>query len=238
MLDHFAGKSAEDHVRQAAQKGIAFTAETHGAEIPGTISSFFDAAKDSVIAGLLVWAATEHWTALVVFSCGWVIWKGGLRALMAWARLERLHRLIEEERWEIEHHRGQERMELEALYARKGFSGKLLTEVVDVLMADEDRLLQVMLEEELGLTLETYDHPLKQATGAFLGAFCTLFFLCISSCFFGWYGIGIVGGLGLSALSWIDAKMQKNTKRSTLIWHLSLGALSVGAVYFLRTAFL
>ena len=49
------------------------------------------------------------------------------------------------------------------------FSGKLLDEVIDVLMADDNRLLQVMLEEELGLSLETYEHPLKQAAGAFFG---------------------------------------------------------------------
>ena len=32
-------------------------------------------------------------------------------------------------------------------------------------MADGDRLLRVMLEEELGFSLEVYDHPLKQALG-------------------------------------------------------------------------
>ncbi len=35
-------------------------------------------------------------------------------------------------------------------------------------MADDNRLLRVMLEEELGLTLEAYEHPLKQAFGALL----------------------------------------------------------------------
>ncbi len=36
---------------------------------------------------------------------------------------------IEEERWEIQHHRAQERLELTEMYAAKGLSGKLLEEV-------------------------------------------------------------------------------------------------------------
>ena len=55
------------------------------------------------------------------------------------------------------------------MYEQKGLSGDLLDQVIEVLMADDNRLLRVMLEEELGLTLESYEHPLKQAAGAGLG---------------------------------------------------------------------
>ena len=58
-----------------------------------------------------------------------------------------------EERFEIAHHRGQEKEELTELYALKGFKGELLDQVINVLMADDNRLLSVMLEEELGLEL-------------------------------------------------------------------------------------
>ena len=95
--------------------------------------------------------------------------------LLGWARLERLHRIVEEERYEIENHRQQEREELKELYRAKGFQGKLLDEVVDVLMADGERLLKVMVEEELGLSLQSQEHPLKQGAGSALGAFVASF---------------------------------------------------------------
>ena len=94
-----------------------------------------------------------------LFSIGWLFWKLGRSSLLGWARLERLHRLIQQEQWEIEHHRAQEKEELTAMYHQKGLTGKLLEQVIEVLMADDNRLLRVMLEEELGLTLETYEHP-------------------------------------------------------------------------------
>ena len=78
-------------------------------------------------------------------------------------------RLLEEEKWEIEHNRNQEKVELKVLYRAKGFEGKLLDDVVDVLMADDKRALHIMLKEELGMTLEAYEHPLKQSLGALLG---------------------------------------------------------------------
>ncbi len=47
----------------------------------------------------------KTWLLLLIFSAGWVVWKTARSALLGWARIERLHRVIEEERWEIEHHR-------------------------------------------------------------------------------------------------------------------------------------
>ena len=69
-------------------------------------------------------------------------------------RLERLHRVIEEERWEIEHHRQEEREELAALYQAKGLTGKLLDDVVATLMADDNRLLQSCSKRRWGLLLK------------------------------------------------------------------------------------
>ncbi len=100
----------------------------------------------------------------------------GRSAWLGWSRLERLHRILAQEKWEIEHNREQEREELGVLYAAKGFEGKLLEDVLDVLMADGDRLLKVMVEEELGLTLESQVHPLKQGLGAGFECYLPAFF--------------------------------------------------------------
>ena len=60
---------------------------------------------------------------LLVPALGWIIWKGGRGMLLAWARLERLHRIVEEERYEIENHRQQERKSLKNFIALKVFKG-------------------------------------------------------------------------------------------------------------------
>jgi VIT1/CCC1 family predicted Fe2+/Mn2+ transporter len=173
-----------------------------------------------------------HASVLIPLGLAWFAWKIGRSAWLGWSRLERLHRVIEQERYEIEHHRPQERDELIALYHAKGFEGKLLDEVVDVLMADQDRLLKVMLEEEMGLTLQAFEHPLKQSLGAAAGSFISLvvgmiaFFLSPS------YGMLIASFLLLTASAALSAFYEKNRVIPAVIWNLSIGALSFGAAYF------
>jgi hypothetical protein len=165
---------------------------------------------------------TQIFSLLLFFSCGLLIWKAGRSALLGWARLERLHRLTEEERWEIEHHPTQEKEELTELYRAKGFDGKLLEEVVDVLMADDNRLLGVMLEEELGLTLEVYDHPLKQAAGAAAGVTVVAVTLLLLFWFFPLYGIPAGATLMLAIFSTLAATKERNRALPALIWNFAL----------------
>ena len=78
------------------------------------------------------------------------------------------------ERREIRDTPEHEREEVHSLYAAKGFEGALLEQVVDTLCADDDRLLKVMMEEELGLQIHHMHHPiivgLIHGGGVLLGA--------------------------------------------------------------------
>ncbi len=235
---HFKGKKALEHVIEARQKGRSASEEIHGAELPGHFFAGFDAAKEAAVLLLLLGILLHFYLPhpmkfLTIFSFSFLLWKFGRSSLLGWIRLERLHRLIAEERWEIEHHRPQERKELIAFYEAKGFSGKLLEEVIDVLMSDDNRLLQVMLEEELGLTLGFFEHPLKQGVGAAVGV-CIASTLAATGYFFHpIYGsllmiaitIGISGGLA--------AKMEKNKVVNAVTWNLSICALAAFVCYFL-----
>ena len=158
----------------------------------------------------------------------------GRSAFLAWSRLQRLHRLIEEERWEIEHHRSQEREELAALYAAKGFSGKLLDEVIDVLMADDNRLLRVMLEEEMGLTLEIYEHPLRQALGAGVGVLCASALCLLGALAHPLYGLPGMAALLLAGSALMTAKLEHGPPLPALIWSLAVAFLGTAAVYFIH----
>ncbi len=238
--DHFEGKTVIEHLKEARTKGAMAAAEVHGTEMPGHIASGADASKESALAGLILWAIGtqilppfQTLQLLVLFFCGWLIWKCGRSALLGWARMERLHRLIEEERWEIEHHRSQERQELAELYRAKGFIGKLLDEVVDVLMADDNRLLNVMLEEELGLTLEAYEHPLKQSVGAGIGVLISGSLLLFAQWAAPLFGIPIAAALILIIAATIVARLEKNRALNAVVWNLAIGSLSAGSVYFI-----
>lgn len=171
---HFEGKSAFEHLKKARLKGKIATSEIHGEEPSGQLIAGCDSAKDVAVYLSLLWmllsplslSITQHVLLLSLFCLGLIIWKTARSAQLGWARLERLHRLIEQERWEIEHHRAQEKEELIEMYKAKGFKGKQLDDIISVLMADDNRLLMVMLEEELGLSLESFEHPIKQSLGA------------------------------------------------------------------------
>ncbi|HEY4255554.1 MAG TPA: VIT1/CCC1 transporter family protein [Chlamydiales bacterium] len=242
---HFHGKDPLSHVIEARRKGATVTSEIHGAELPGHYSAAADSAKETAFLFTVLWtlfSAAEislslmHWLGLV-FLCGWLLWRTGRSAILGWARLERLHRLIEEERWEIEHHRAQEKEELRALYAAKGFSGKLLDEAVEVLMADDNRLLQVMLEEELGLDLNSFEHPLKQAAGSFVGAAVAgaAMALCL---FFSpeWtmpWSLIALALLIIATSSVFVARFEKNRLSPAVVWNTSVAALATGTAYFL-----
>jgi vacuolar iron transporter family protein len=238
--DHFRGKAVVEHLKEARTKGMHASHEVHGTEMPGHYAAGADAAKETAIYLLILWVLFLFVSFpgslllfLSVFSIGLVIWKTGRSALLGWSRMERLHRLIEEERWEIEHHRAQERKELAEMYRAKGFEGKLLEEVLDVLMSDDNRLLKVMLEEELGLTLEAYEHPLRQSLGALCGVVASSLF-----CLFGlWaspdFGLPICAAIAITCATVLSAKIENNRVFSVLLWHLAIASLVAGAAYFL-----
>lgn len=238
--DHFKGKEAISHVAEAQVKGIMASSEIHGTEIPGSISAATDAARETgfvlLILTLLVSRFASFQQVLVIlclFGFGWLIWKVGRSAWLGWARLERLHRILEQERWEIEHNRPQEREELKALYHAKGFDGPLLENVVDVLMADGDRLLKVMIEEELGLSLEIHEHPLKQATGAGIGTVLSLLLYIVC------YGIWPFGGPYIAAFAilvlgaGIAASHEGNRLIPAIVWTIGIAMLAIGCTLFL-----
>jgi len=238
--DHFAGKTVVEHLREARAKGALAAAEIHGTEMPGHIAAGADAAKETAFAALVLWVIVEHLlpsisvlSFLTLFFCGWLIWKSGRSALLGWARMERLHRVIEEERWEIEHHRTQERQELTELYRAKGFTGKLLNEVIDVLMADDNRLLRVMLEEELGLTLEAYEHPLKQSAGAGVGVLGSALLLLFGAWALPSCGLPIAAALIVMIAASIAAHLEGNKPIYAIIWNLAVATLTAGTTYFL-----
>ncbi|MCE2982751.1 MAG: VIT1/CCC1 transporter family protein [Parachlamydia sp.] len=237
--EHFKGKTAFEHVSDV--KNEILIQESHAADPKKSTFAVLDAARETMVLLLLLLILslftfqneTPLFPVFVCFLFGWTVWKMGRCAWLAWAHLEKLHRLLEEEKFEIEHNRSQEREELKALYASKGFQGDLLEEVVDVLMADGNRLLKVMVEEELGLPLESYEHPIVQSVGAGVGSLLAGVTFLFSYWMLGLAGALLTAGLIVLLCAYASASFDKNRMIPAFVWNLSITALPAGSVYFL-----
>ena len=100
-------------------------------------------------------------------------------------------------------------------------------------MADDNRLLRVMLEEELGMSLEVYEHPLKQAFGALVGGIAASL-LCL---FAYWaapsYALPIASVIVIIVATWVTTKLERNRSWPTIVWNLALATAASGCIYFL-----
>ena len=144
-----------------------------------------------------------------------------------------------DKKWHIEHKREEEKSELEEIYKAKGFSGKLLTDIVDTLTSDDNRLLQTVLEEETGLSLGYFIHPIKQAFGAFLGMFLasiiftiTYLTLPITYCFF------ISGAINVIGSSIIFSKYERTKMSKEIVWDLAIDIVVILSCHFLTLSLL
>ncbi len=71
------------------------------------------------------------------------------------------------EYWEVDNLPEKEREEVHEIYRDKGFEGELLEQVVDVICADRDRWVDVMMKEELEMQEETKS-PFAMGTVTFV----------------------------------------------------------------------
>ncbi|HRW58880.1 MAG TPA: VIT1/CCC1 transporter family protein, partial [Chlamydiales bacterium] len=173
----------------------------------------------------------------IIFFSLYVLIATGKNIYNGWNRLLNLHRIISEEKWEIENKRDVERKELEKIYEAKGFSGKLLQDVVDTLMAQDDRLLQVMLEEELDLKLGIFEHPIKQGLYTLIAGIFTLTIYSLLSLIPHLYPIFIGQFFFISSIAIIRNHFEKNALMQSLIWLLAFAFFINISTYFLSTGF-
>lgn len=241
---HFEGQSALDHLKTARSKGQFAQAEIHGMEPSGFSVAFISSLRDVAIYFTLTvlflsafGMSTDTYLPFIALFFGLVFWQTSRASFLGWSRLSRLHRLIEEERYEIEHHREQEREELIAMYQAKGFEGKQLDSIITVLMADDNRLLNIMLEEELGLKLERFEHPLKQGLGALLGSIVSFVLIFLCYYFFSLLGAFVFTSICLLVCGALHAKLLNNDRIQGSVWSLGIGFISLASAYFLLKFF-
>lgn len=242
---HFDGKHVLEHLKQARTRGQTASESIHGAEPSGHLIAGIDSARETSLYLFSLFILTtaigvslqKFFVISFLFSIFLLIWKTIRSALFGWARLERVHRLIAQEKHEIEHHRAEEKAELLELYKAKGFKDNQLQEVVEVLMADDNRLLQVMLEEELGLSLGYFEHPLKQCIGAFCGVILSSMITLSLTFLLNFKGMILASILMISFGAFFSARHLNNGKTKQIVWEIASSSLAIGTLYFLVETF-
>lgn len=114
------------------------------------VAGAFTAAKIVVMAG-------------IAEMLGGAVAMGLAAFISARSQLEFYHSEIQRERDEIRRWPEREREEIRAIYRAKGFAGDLLDRIVIHITADPERWRDVMMREELGMTPESFDAPLRSA---------------------------------------------------------------------------
>lgn len=117
------------------------------------------------------------------------------------------------EYWEIENWREKEIEEVREIYAAKGFEGELLEQAVQVIIADKDRWVDVMMKEELEMH-ESNKAPVQSGIMTFIS-----FVL-----------VGFVPIMVYLADYAFDIAL-----KNTFIWSASLTALSFIAIGYLKS---
>jgi len=81
--------------------------------------------------------------------------------------------------------------EIRQIFARKGFTGQLLEDVVDVIISDRDRWVDTMLQEEHGMILDDHN-PVRGGLATF-AAFNLIGLIPLLPYLFNWVSPGVVG---------------------------------------------
>lgn len=158
--------STAAHLAEARRRGRGLLADEAAFRVPEELQQAALAARDGIVMVAVLWSVLagagilEHAAQILVSAAAaYGLYTGIANALSISSQLRFWRNELRRERDEIRRHPELEREEVRALYAAKGFSGEMLDQIVDTLCADEDRLLKLMLEEELGIFFERQQHP-------------------------------------------------------------------------------
>ncbi len=201
-------------------------------------------ARDTVILVWLTWVTLYGFSdppftgsMLVVMAIALALLVGISTARSTHTQVQYYSAELVRERAEIRDHFDDECNEIRALYAAKGFSEPLLGQIVETLAEDEDSLLKVMMEEELGLWMYHISHPLIVGLWNFSSALLAGLALAIPVLYLSpdsvrwWMPIG-----GTALLLIVSIVAARATRRGVLEFFsvaMIMAGVTAGIVYFM-----
>jgi len=147
------------------------------------------------------------------------------------------HRRVEY--WEVDNLPREEREEVRQIFREKGFEGELLEKVVEVITADRDRWVDVMMKEELSMMKDSRS-PLRIGLATYV-AFILVGIIPLSLYLLD-YLVGYDGnlfwstclltGLGFAFIGWLKTYVTETSVWKGILETLVLGALAAGVAYW------
>ena len=90
-----------------------------------------------------------------------------------------------------------------------------------------------MVEEELGLSLESHEHPLKQGMGALIGSLFAFLACLIGLMVYPSWGLAIGAIFAIGSGAAVAAYHEKNRAVPAIVWNLGIAAVAFGFVFFI-----
>jgi VIT1/CCC1 family predicted Fe2+/Mn2+ transporter len=140
---------------------------------------------------------------------------------------------------EIEQKPGEERAEVLEIYRKKGFEGPLLEQVVDILTADKDRWVDVMMKEELFM-MEQSRSPFKIGAVTYI-AFLLVGFIPLALYLYDYafsfsgnlfWATSALTGMGFGIVGWLKSYVTDTSIWKGILETVALGALAAGVAYW------
>jgi vacuolar iron transporter family protein len=147
------------------------------------------------------------------------------------------HRKIEY--WEIENIPELERKEVEDIYRNKGFDGKLLQDVVDVIVSDKDRWVDEMMKNELEM-IPDFKSPFKIGL-ATLVSFIVVGFIPLVVYVYDYFEetsfdiflwTSIFTGIAFIIIGWLKSYVNQTNVFKSVFETLILGIVAAMVAYF------
>ena len=143
------------------------------------------------------------------------------------------------EYWEIENLPETERQEVREIYAKKGFSGELLEQVVNTICADKDRWVDTMMKEELEM-IEQDKTPLKIGGVTFLSFLLvgiiplTVYVWDYLFKFSGdtFWTTCVLTSMGFAFIGYLKSVATQTSRWKGVVETLTLGIIAAGVAYF------
>ncbi len=144
-----------------------------------------------------------------------------------------------QEYWEVEHIPEEERKEIETIFRQKGFEGKLLNQVVEVIVADKDRWVNFMMKEEHNL-ISDQKSPFKIGAATFI-SFLLVGFTPLLAFIIGYFKefpfnlfmtASFLTGIAFVLIGWLKGKVNQTNIAKSVLETLGLGLSAALVAYY------
>lgn len=236
-----------DHVSDARRRARqVFGSEAHLGAVDDWRRTIVSA-RDALILIWMIWLALRGFGSppldsllLVPLAIALALLMGISTGRSTYLQVQYYETELERERTEIRESFAHECEEVRVLYAAKGFREPLLGQIVDTLTGDEDRLLKIMMEEELGLSMQHINHPLLVGSWNFAAAAIAGLALALPVV---WLSAGAArvwmpaGGAALmGVIAMIAARVTRRSAVGIFATGVIMAAITGGVAYLLAEA--